>query len=77
MDLIFDLENLCSEYRGLKTIKEIKELLETEYENKGMIKRNPNRTAATISSVEFLKYEFILWNSLNLTISTSGIPEIS
>ena len=77
LDLIFDLDKLCTQFRGLKDTKEIKELLEIDYENRGMIKHNPHRIAAKRSSVEFLKYEFILWNSLDLTINTPGIPNLS
>ncbi|MFI5162695.1 MAG: hypothetical protein ACHQHN_15555 [Sphingobacteriales bacterium] len=77
LDLIFDLEKLCTEYRGIKDIKQIKELMEADYQVRGMIKRNPNRLVSSSSSVEFLKYEFILWNSLGLIITSSGMPDIS
>ncbi len=77
LDLIFDLDNLCNQFRGTKTMTEIKNQMLTEYEAKGMIKRNPNRKANDDSAVEFLKYEFILWNSLNLTVKTNGKPETS
>jgi len=77
LDLIFDLDVLSNKYRCAKNMMEIRQLLEVEYEDKGMIKRNPNRKAADISKVEFLKYEFILWNSLGLFADTEGIPEKS
>lgn len=77
LDLIFDLDNLCNDYRGKKTIMEIREQMLNEYEAKGMIKRNPNRKAGDESKVGFLKYEFILWNSLDLLVKTNGKPEIS
>jgi hypothetical protein len=77
LDLIFDLDNLCNQFRGEKTMQQIKETLLDDYETKGMIKRNPNRIAGDKSTVEFLKYEFILWNSLGLLVSTNGQPEKS
>jgi hypothetical protein len=77
LDLIFDLDNLCNQYRGKKTIMEIRDQMLNDYETKGMIKRNPNRKAGDESKVEFLKYEFILWNSLDLLVKTNGKPEIS
>lgn len=77
LDLIFDLDNLCNEYRGKKTIMEIRDQMLKEYEAKGMIKRNPNRKAGDESKVGFLKYEFILWKSLGLLVDTNGKPEIS
>ena len=77
LDLIFDMDRLCNKYRGKKTTREIKDIMEHEYEEKGMIKRNPNRKAGESSSVGFLKYEFILWNSLSLITKTEGKPDIS
>lgn len=77
LDLIFDLDNLCNAYRGKKSIMEIRDQMLNEYEAKGMIKRNPNRKAGDESKVEFLKYEFILWNSLDLLVKTNGKPEVS
>ena len=77
LDLIFDLDNLCNRHRGTHTIQQVKELLLVDYEAKGMIKRNPNRIAGDANTVGFLKYEFILWNSLGLTVTTNGLPEIS
>ena len=56
---------------------EIRNIMLDDYETRGMIKRNPNRKAADESKVEFLKYEFILWNSLGLLVETNGKPEIS
>jgi hypothetical protein len=77
LDLIFDLDNLCNQYRGKYDIDQIRDMMLNDYEAKGMIKRNPNRKAGDDSKVKFLKYEFILWNSLGLTVKTSGKPEIS
>ena len=77
LDLIFDLDNLCNEYRGKKSIAEIKEIMLNDYEEKGMIKKNPKRKVGDKSTVEFLKYEFILWNSLGLLVDTGGEPNKS
>ena len=77
LDLIFDLDNLCNEHRGKKTIVQIREIMLNEYLTKGMIKQNPNRQASEESGVGFLKYEFILWKSLGLLVDTNGKPEIS
>jgi hypothetical protein len=77
LDLIFDLDNLCNKYRGKKNIRQIKEIMVDDYESRGMIKRNPRRIAGDESTVEFLKYESILWNSLKLTTKTSGDPNIA
>lgn len=74
LDIIFDLENLCNDYKGISEFSEIKQKLYYEYEAKGMIKKNPNRVAGATSTVNFLKYEDILWNSLNLKGSSSGKP---
>lgn len=77
LDLIFDLDNLCNQFRGKKTIMEIRNLMLLDYEAKGMIKRNPNRQAKAQSNVDFLKYEFILWNALDLLVETGGEPKTS
>lgn len=77
LDLIFDFDNLCNQYRGKFDTFQIRDILLNDYETKGMIKRNPNRKSKNGSKVEFLKYEFILWNSLGLTVKTSGKPQIS
>ena len=77
LDLIFDIDGLCNEYRGKMTTEEIKEKMNDDYEKGGLIKRNPNRMAGSSSSVGFLKYEFILWRSLYLTEKTKGTPDIS
>lgn len=74
IDLIFDLENLCNEYKGLADFNEIKQKLYDEYETKGMIKKNPQRVAGNTSTVTFLKYEDILWNSLDLKGKSPGKP---
>lgn len=75
LDIIFDLDRLCNQYKGQEKFSEIKRKLLLIYETKGMIKRNPNRKVNTTSKVNFLKYEDILWNSLDLKQKSSGIPE--
>ncbi len=45
--------------------------LEADYTVKGFIKTNPGRVAGTSSTVDFLKYELILWRNLGLIDSTS------
>jgi len=77
LDLKLDLDNLCNQFRGKYEIMKIREIMLEDYEARGMIKRNPNRKAGDESKVEFLKYEFILWNSLNLTVKTNGTPDVS
>ena len=77
LDLIFDIDRLCNKYRDEKNMKEIRKTMENEYDEKGMIKKNPNRNAGKPSRVGFLKYEFILWRSLSLIELTKGKPDIS
>jgi len=77
LDLIFDLDKLTKEYRGKKTTDDILSIMEKEYEDNGMVKRNPNRTVGGSSNTAFLKYEFILWNSLQIKEKTTGKPELA
>jgi hypothetical protein len=77
LDLIFDVDQLSNEFKGEKSITEIRSEMNIRYLKKGMIKLNPNRQAGAQSSVDFLKYEYILWNSLGLVVSTSGVPNRS
>jgi len=77
IDLIYDLDKLSVDFRGTLSTQEIKSKLEEQYNARGMIKFNPNRRRTETSSVEFLKYEFILWNSLGLLIKSSGKPDLA
>ncbi len=77
IDLIFDIDKLCNKYRGEKDFSQIKSIMLNEYESKGMIKRNPHRKVGEKSTVGFLKYELILWNSMGLLIKTNGKPNVS
>lgn len=72
LDLIFDLDNLGSDPSkyGL-SFENLKAELELDYESKGMIKRNTNRQASNTNTVNFLKYETILWRSLDI-LQTQG-----
>lgn len=77
LDLLFDLDEIMRFRSG--SFNEILRMLEVDYENKGLIKRNPNRIANTSSSVGFLKYECILWRSLGLMFrqSHNTLPSIN
>lgn len=76
LDIIFDLDRLFNKYKGVLTFQEIRSKLESIYEVKGMIKRNPKRQAKSKSKVNFLKYEVILWNSLGLKLPSNGKPKV-
>ena len=65
LDLLLDIDTLSKKHPD-KDIDEILSIMETDYELKGYIKRNPNRVAGTASKTRFLKYEKILWQSLGL-----------
>ncbi|MFI3331714.1 MAG: hypothetical protein R3Y38_07915 [Rikenellaceae bacterium] len=66
LDLIFDLDNLRNIHGGECPMSELRRTMEAEYEERGMIKRNRKRQVGETTRVEFLKYEFILWNAINL-----------
>lgn len=65
LDLILDFDAIKQKYIGTDVDTLISKM-EVEYEEKGYIKRNPNRRQAVISNVRFLKYERILWKALGL-----------
>ncbi len=71
LDLILDIDTLKQQHSEWN-IKTILSCMEVEYEDKGYIKRNPNRKNNETSNVSFLKYERILWNSLNI-VDNNGI----
>ena len=80
LDLIIDIDTLRQKHSDW-TIDYVLRQMEADYENKGFIKRNPNRQRAEQSNVGFLKYERILWNALGLvdnagTIQWKKITEI-
>ena len=75
--LIFDLDNLCNQYKGSHDFNQIKQLMLQDYDSRGMIKSNPKRIAKASSTVGFLKYEEILWNSLGLKSNSAGTPNVS
>ncbi len=77
IDLIYDMERLSCQHRGMKGDNEIKAIMLDEYQTKGMIKTNPRRIAANTKSTDlsrFLKYETILWRGLGLMKRTTGKP---
>jgi hypothetical protein len=65
LDLILDFDALKQKNIGAE-LDTIISKMESEYENKGYIKRNPNRRQSATSNVRFLKYERILWKALGL-----------
>ncbi len=65
LDLLLDIDSTSKKHPD-KDIDEVLAIMETDYELKGYIKRNPNRVAGTTSKTGFLKYEKILWQSLGL-----------
>ena len=70
LDLILDIDALRQMHPDW-TIDCILSQMESDYEEKGFIKRNPNRQQAAESNVGFLKYERIIWNALGL-VDNSG-----
>lgn len=65
LDLLLDIDSISKKHPD-KDIDEVLVVMETDYELKGYIKRNPNRVAGDASKTGFLKYEKILWQSLGL-----------
>lgn len=65
LDLLLDIDSISKKHPD-KDIDEVLVVMETDYELKGYIKRNPNRVAGDTSKTGFLKYEKILWQSLGL-----------
>jgi hypothetical protein len=72
LDLILDFDTV-KQNNTKADISEILKEMETRYEEKGYIKRNPKRQSAEISRVDFLKYERILWNALDLVKNNGTI----
>lgn len=70
LDLILDFDRIIREHPSY-SLSETLSFMETMYEQKGFIKRNPNRKVSSVSSVGFLKYECILWRSLGLMTQVS------
>lgn len=65
LDLLLDLD-LILRSNPLLTFNKCLSVMEKSYEERGLIKRNPNRKAGGTSKVGFLKYECILWRALGL-----------
>ena len=75
LDLIFDLDKLSSNpIKYNLSFEKLKLELESDYELKGMIKRNTNRQARSSSTVSFLKYETILWKALDIFTMEGNRP---
>ena len=75
LDLIFDLDKLSSNpIKYNLSFEKLKLELESDYELKGMIKRNTNRQARSSSTVSFLKYETILWKALDIFTMNGNRP---
>lgn len=84
LDLLLDLDVLIRA-NPTTTFNECLAMMEKLYEDKGFIKRNPNRQVYSTTNVGFLKYECILWRSLgllqgvstnNYAVNWKGITEI-
>ncbi len=65
LDLILDIDSIKQNHPKWNISKVLCEM-ENDYENKGYIRRNPNRKQSEESNVRFLKYERILWKALDL-----------
>lgn len=73
LDLILDLDKVMRFRKELSFNACLAEMEEI-YEEKGFIKRNPNRIASESNTVGFLKYECILWRSLGLLKEDDSNP---
>lgn len=65
LDLLLDIDSISKNHTD-KDIDAVLVIMETDYEFKGYIKRNPNRVVGNASKTGFLKYEKILWKSLGI-----------
>ena len=65
LDLLLDIDTL-KQSNPQKSMDEILSQMESDYEAKGYIKRNPNRIAGAASNTAFLKYEKIIWQALGV-----------
>lgn len=65
LDLILDFDVMRTKTVGY-SIKETRKQMETDYEQRGLLKKNPGRQVSEVSKVQFLKYELILWLALGL-----------
>ncbi|MBR1405086.1 MAG: hypothetical protein IJ558_13020 [Treponema sp.] len=74
IDLLLDYDAIKQEnIKNADNATQILSLMEQDYENKGYLKRNPNRMSKEKSDVKFLKYERILWKALGLLDSQDKI----
>lgn len=65
LEVLLDFDSIQRKMHG-NAMSVILKAMESEYEAKGVIKRNPHRKVRATSNVTFLKYERILWKSLGL-----------
>lgn len=65
LDVLLDFDSL-RQTNPTTDIKTIVSRMESDYETKGYVERNPGRIAGTSSKTKFLKYEGILWRALGL-----------
>lgn len=72
LDLLLDLEKIAKNNPD-NNFGENVSAMEKIYEASGLIKRNPNRKASEKSTVGFLKYEIILWKSLDFIIKRDSL----
>lgn len=67
LELLLDLDKTIRENIDL-SYSDCLSIIEESYENKGYLKRNPNRISGEKNTVEFFKYESILWRFLKLIL---------
>ena len=72
LDLLLDFDAIRrSDNAG--SINASLDRMEQEYESKGYLQRNPRRQRAASRTVEFLKFERILWKSLGVVDEKSNV----
>lgn len=72
LDLLLDIDSI-KQSNPDKSLDEVLSMMEADYEEKGYIKRNPNRISGEQSNTAFLKYEKILWQALGLMDNSYNI----
>lgn len=65
LDVLLDLDEMQKSMPGA-SINSVLSALEASYATRGLLKSNPKRIVGTSSTVDFLKYEKILWPVLGL-----------
>jgi len=72
LDLILDFDAIHRNNSNT-TLNTVLTLMEEDYEEKGYIQRNPNRQRAVRRTVEFLKFERILWKALDIVDANGNV----